>query len=157
MQEDNLLFIALGEDGPTECIGQAKIQFVPFQKASTTMARYYQAANVYIHAAKADTFPTTVLESLACGTPVVATITGGIPEQIQDGVTGFLVPSGNPEQMAIRIQQLLEDSKQHRVMSQQAASAARYNFNIEIMLEKYLSWYQEILNPQYRGKKPCIF
>lgn len=78
-----LLFIALGEDAPTERVGEAEIRFVPRELDPHAVARYYQAADVYVHAARADTFPTSVIEALACGTPVVATAVGGIPEQVK--------------------------------------------------------------------------
>ena len=53
------------------------------RKGAETVAPYYQAADVYLHAAKADNFPRAVLEALCCGTPVVATAVGGIPEQVK--------------------------------------------------------------------------
>ena len=59
------------------------MRFVGHQKSAQTVAQYYQAADVYLHAATADTFPRAVLEALACGTPVVATGVGGIPEQVR--------------------------------------------------------------------------
>ncbi len=79
---EDILFLALGEDAPAERIGRAEIRFIPHQPDTALVARYYQAADLYLHAARADTFPTTVLEALACGTPVVATAVGGIPEQV---------------------------------------------------------------------------
>jgi glycosyltransferase involved in cell wall biosynthesis len=81
--QENLLFIALGEDAPAERIGQLEVRFVPYQQDTEIVARYYQAGDIYLHAARADTFPNTVLEALACGTPVVATAVGGIPEQVK--------------------------------------------------------------------------
>ncbi len=62
--------------------------------------------------ARAETFPNTVLEALACGTSVVATAVGGIPEQIKNGVNGFLVAASDSEEMAARIEQLLSDNDQ---------------------------------------------
>jgi glycosyltransferase involved in cell wall biosynthesis len=56
---------------------------------------------------KADTINHAILEALVCGTPVVATAVGGIPEQIEGGVTGFLAPAGDAASMAARIEQLL--------------------------------------------------
>ena len=90
-----MLCIALGETAPSEQIGDIEIRFVPYQKDPEQVARYHQAADIYIHPARADTFPTTIIEALACGTPVVATAVGGIPEQIVEGKTGFLVPVGD--------------------------------------------------------------
>jgi len=46
LQGQDVLFIALGEDAPAEQIGQAEIRFVPYQKDHTSVARYYQAADV---------------------------------------------------------------------------------------------------------------
>ncbi len=96
-QGQNIVFIVLGEEAPSEHIGQTEIRFVAYQNDPQVVARYYQAADVFIHAARADNFPTTILEALACGTPVVATAVGGIPEQIVDGETGFLVPPGDAQ------------------------------------------------------------
>ncbi len=77
-----LLLLALGESAPPEHIGSATVRYVPFESDPRRVAAYYQAADVYVHAARADTFPNTILEALACGLPVVATAVGGIPEQI---------------------------------------------------------------------------
>ena len=62
MKEQPVLFIALGDIGKEESIGTARIQFVPYQDAPSFVARYYQAADVYVHAAKADTFPSSGLK-----------------------------------------------------------------------------------------------
>ncbi|MBI2835569.1 MAG: glycosyltransferase [Acidobacteria bacterium] len=56
------------------------------------LAAYYSAADVYVLATVADNLPYTVLEAMACETPVVASRVGGIPEQVEDGTTGLLVP-----------------------------------------------------------------
>jgi glycosyltransferase involved in cell wall biosynthesis len=146
LHNQDVLFIALGEDAPAEQIGQAEVCFVPFQKDPEIVARYYQAADVYAHAAKVDTFPNTVLEALACGTPVVATAVGGIPEQIQDGATGFLVPPGDSGAMAKRIIQLLADNSLQSRIGTQAADIARKHFDLNRRVDDYLTWYQEIFS-----------
>lgn len=145
MPGQDIIFLALGDDGPPETIGKATIQFVPYQKDPKTIAKYYGAADLYIHAAKADTFPNTVLESLACGTPVVGTIVGGIPEQIEEGKTGFLVPVGQAEAMAEAMLKVLENSQLGREMGDLAAQAARRKYSLQRMIEDYLQWYRHIL------------
>lgn len=145
LSEQNVLFIALGEKAPMERIGQAKICFVPYQKDPEGVARYYQAADVYVHAARADTFPNTILEALACGTPVVATAVGGIPEQIEDGVSGFLTPPGDAEAIAARVVGLLADEETRRRLAHQAAEFAEHRFDLNRQVDDYLAWYEGIL------------
>ena len=141
----DLLFIALGEAGPAERIGRAEIRFVPYQQDAATVAGYYQAADGYVHAARADTFPNTVLEALACGTPVVATALGGIPEQIIHGETGLLVPPGMAESMAAAIVSLLTDSPLRARMGTNAALDAQKRFSLDRQVSAYLAWYRTIL------------
>jgi glycosyltransferase involved in cell wall biosynthesis len=144
LQDQNLIIIDLGEKASIERIGRTEIRFVAYQKDPKNLALYYQAADVFIHAARADTFPTTILESLACGTPVVATEVGGIPEQISDGKTGFLVPPGDARAMAARIEQILSDGDLRQKMSQAAADSARRRFDLEREVDDYLKWYESI-------------
>ena len=125
--------------------GGARIQFVPYQKDPAVVARFYRSADIYIHAARTDTFPNTILESLACGTPVVATAVGGVPEQVDEGQTGFLTPPGDSEAMAARISQLLENDNLRHTFGCRAADTARRRFDLVRQVEDYLNWYYEIL------------
>ena len=161
-----ILFLALGESGPPERIGDATIQFIPFIHETKTVAQYYQAADVYIHAARADTFPCTVLESLACGTPVVATAVGGIPEQIKslnaldhaaipsastDSATGLLVGAGDGECLAHGIEQLM-DSRLRRQLGENAGRDAAARFDLHRHADDYLGWYADILDRRHSKK-----
>ena len=140
-----MLFLALGEEAPTERIGQAEVRFIPYQKELETVARYYQAADIYLHAARADTFPNTVLEALACGTPVVATAVGGIPEQVKDDVTGRLVPPEDAEAMAEAIIILLTDEALRRRLGYGAGQDAQIRFGLSRQVDTYLEWYRAIV------------
>jgi glycosyltransferase involved in cell wall biosynthesis len=155
-----LKFIALGEKAPAERAGDATIEFVPFQKEAETVARYYQSADIFVHAARADTFPNVVLESLSCGTTVVATSVGGIPEQIKgldmgftdaagygaDDATGVLVPPRNPDAMAFALQRLLVEDSLRSQLSENAARDVRKRFTFSRQVDAYLEWYCQILN-----------
>lgn len=160
LRDRPVLCIALGEDAPAERVGGAEIRFVPFQKEPDVVARYSQAADVYVHAARADTFPNAVLESLACGTPVVATAVGGIPEQLRSleasaGVghhaygpgeaTGVLVPPGDARAMASAVERLLVDERLRLRLGENAARDARERFDLRRQVDDYLEWYGEIL------------
>ena len=126
-------------------LDKLELRFVPYQKDPLTVSRYYQAADAYIHAARVDTFPNTILEALACGTPVVATSVGGIPEQIEDGKTGFLTLPTDADDMALRIEQLLTDKDLAKEMGDHAAKSARNRFDLMQQAEEYIKWYKKIL------------
>ncbi len=111
------------------------------ERSSMKIARFYQAADLYIHPARAETFPTTVLETLACGTPVVASAVGGIPEQVIEGRTGFLVPVGDARALAGRVLDLLADEGLRLRMGRQAAENAARRFGLEKMVREYLVFY----------------
>src|SRR5262245_23731658 len=123
---------------------------------ASAVARYYQAADVYLHAARADTFPNTVLEALARGKPVVATAVSGIPEQVDEAQTGFLVPVGDAHALADRLVQLLSESSLRQDMGKQAAEVALRRFDLHRQADAYLAWHHELvhqraLNPLVRN------
>ena len=164
--EQKILFIALGEEPQTERIGRAELRFVPYQSDPEVVARYYQAADLYLHVANVETFPNTVIEALASGTPVVATAVGGIPEQVKglrgvselrageprwnehgsDEATGFLAPSGDAQRLAQGMEHLLHDEALCSRLGENAARDARERFGLDKQAERYLSWYREILS-----------
>jgi len=141
----HVLFLALGEAGPAERIGQAEIRFVPYQNDPSIVALYHQAADIYIHAARAESWGLTITEALACGTPVVATAVGGIPEQVSHGETGLLVPPGQAAPMAETILRLLADETLRTRLGVNAALDAHRRFGMDRQVEAYLEWYRAIL------------
>lgn len=140
-----ILVIALGEQASAETLGTVEIRYIPYQQDRHAVAAYLQAADLYVHAARADTFPSAVLEALACGTPVIGTRVGGIPEQIDDGKTGLLVPPADAEAMAKAILALSGDQTFCRTLGRQAAEAAAARFGLDRMIDQYLNWYGDLV------------
>lgn len=154
-----LRFIAVGESAPDEQIGPATISFLAY-KTPAEMAQYYQAADVYIHAARAENFPNTVIEALSCGTPVLATAVGGVPEQVKglryqgdksglnhfdlDHATGILTPVGDVAALSSAISHLFGEADTLERLSVSAARDARLRFNIKNTGAQYLDFFDEI-------------
>ena len=139
-----LLLICLGQVGETEQRGSVTLRFAGFEHDPQRVAQYYQAADVYLHAARAEAFGLVIAEAMACGTPVIATAVGGIPEVVRDGETGFLVALGDAAAMADRLEQLLKDAALTAQLGRQAAVHARQAFDLQRQVESYLDWYQEM-------------
>jgi glycosyltransferase involved in cell wall biosynthesis len=137
--------LVLGEEAPPEQLEGAVIEFVPFTVDPEMMARYYQAADAYLHPARADTFPSGVLEAMACGIPVLATAVGGIPEQLEEGCTGFLTAPGDAPALAERILQICSDPEMRQRMGSQARDRARRLYGLDRQVGEYLNWYTELL------------
>jgi glycosyltransferase involved in cell wall biosynthesis len=143
--EKEPIFVVLGQASPPEHIGGVEVRYAGYQSDPRVVARYYQAADIYLHASHADTFPIAVLEALACGAPVIATAVGGIPEQVEDGRTGFLVPPRDAGSLAARVSQLLSDRSRLESMGREAAESARRRFGLDQQIDAYLDWYRELV------------
>ena len=88
--------------------------------------------------------PTTILEAMALGVPVVATDVGGVREALRHGETGFLVASGDSSGMAKFLLQLAQDLSLRRHMGQKARKSVE-TFGLESIGEGYLEIYRELL------------
>lgn len=149
--------VVLGAPGMDVHGEHATILGRPFEPDARRLALYYQAADVYVHAARADTFPTTTLEAMAAGLPTVAAAVGGVPEQVrslrswagsaahgEDAATGILVPPGDGERMAGALAHLLADEPLRRRLGHNAARVARADHDAELQCDAYLRWYRAL-------------
>jgi len=143
LRDEQILVLTVGENGASEGLGNVEFRFVPPQHEPNMMVPYYQAADVYVHAAHAETQPLVLMEAMACGRPTVATAVGGIPEVIQDGRTGYLVPYRDAHAMADRVEELLADQAKLRQFGANAVEVAQ-NFDFNRQVDEYLRWFAQI-------------
>jgi glycosyltransferase involved in cell wall biosynthesis len=83
-------------------------------------ARIYQSADLFICASREDNLPNTVMEAMACGLAVLGTKVGGIPEMVDDGSTGRLVPGGDAASLSAALLGLVRDKAAIRRMGAMA-------------------------------------
>ncbi len=151
--DSELLFICLGKEGMTRFLGQGRIVYPGFIQNIHTIADYYRASDVYLHAARDEAFGKMVSEAMASGTPVVATEVGGIPEQINHGETGFLVKPNDEKETSNVIEYLLANKGERDRMALTAYDYARNKFNLEQQADRFLDWYAEIFEDWYFWKQ----
>lgn len=105
----------------------------------------YQSAALFVLPSHHEGMPTVILESMACGCPVLATSVGGIPSLIQDGENGGLIPPGNACALAQRILDLLQNPQLLTYLSKQARDMVEDRFSWEIICSRYLQQYKSML------------
>ena len=100
----------MGEDGESTSCNHVRLKKLGWLQDKRKVAKVYQASDIYLHPTKADTYPNVILEAMSCGTPVIASDVGGIPEQITDQVDGRILPN-QPETFASAIKEIILDDK----------------------------------------------
>jgi len=113
----------------------------PMDRAALVQA--YQSADVYVMPTLWDNFPNTCLEAMACGVPVVASAVGGLPEIINDGVDGRLVPPRDPERLAAEVVGLLQHPRRRVAMGQAARRRIETAFTPERVARETTAAYEE--------------
>ncbi len=109
------------------------------------IARYYSAADVFVAPSLADNLPYTVLEAMACETPVVATRVGGIPEEIEDHVTGRLFNRGSWEELGAALVELLENPARAAAMGKAGRRRTEEHFEMSRFVGRYEALYGSLL------------
>ena len=103
-----------------------------------------KAFDLFVMSSTTEGLGTSLLDAMACGTPVVATAVGGIPEVVVDGETGLLVPPRDPDALAHAILRLLEDRALRERMGAAGLARVRERFTAEAMVERTLQAYARL-------------
>ncbi len=109
-----------------------------------TVAPLLAAADLFLLPSQTESFGLAALEAMACGVPVLASRTGGLPEVLTDDVEGILEPPGSVEAMARRAIALLKDPVRHAAMREAAIRRAR-TFSADSIVPQYEAFYAEVL------------
>jgi len=146
VQADNWMALAVG--GTVEFakwVPQGvEVRQLGYVKGAEAIAKVYSAADLYCITSLADNFPTTVLESMACGTPVVGFAVGGIPEQVTEGC-GQLVTLGDARALGKAITDLLADDTKRKKMGELCRKRAEQEYNLQLFIERHLALYRELV------------
>jgi len=108
------------------------------------LAQHYSAVQIAVVPSLYEGFGLPAAEAMACGTPVIATTGGALPEVVGDA--GILVPPGSVDALAAAIKQLLNDKQAQQRMSEAGKKRVREKFNWEQAARKTLEVYQEVLS-----------
>jgi len=102
-------------------------------------------SDLFILPSSSESFGLAALEALACGVPVISTNSGGIPEVVEHGKSGFLSEAGNFKEMGQNALNIISDNQTHNQFKSNAIKSAK-KFDIQHILPKYEEVYKESLN-----------
>lgn len=102
-------------------------------------------ADLMLMPSELESFGLAALEAMACKVPAIATRVGGVPELIDDGVTGLLFAVGDVDAMAAGAVQLLKDRARFEAMREAARKTAQTRFCSTLVLPRYVSYYESVL------------
>lgn len=119
-------------------------------RTQAEVAEVLSGADMLVLPSFAEGVPVVLMEAMASGLPVVSTRIAGIPELVEDGVTGFLVPAGDVETLTARIDTLLSDPERARAMG----AAGRAVVEAEFDLRREVDWLARIFEGSLSGTLP---
>lgn len=106
---------------------------------------YFRQAEIFIYPSFHEGIPIAVIEAMACGLPVVATRAGGLPDLVQEGVNGFLVPPGQAEALADQVAILIRDVPLRQKMQRESCRLAQEKFGIDQHVNQLVGIYEAIV------------
>ncbi|HKV26032.1 MAG TPA: glycosyltransferase [Candidatus Acidoferrum sp.] len=139
-----VFLLSMGRDTPkfTKPFAHKHLGYVNEEQYQSII---YSAADIFVIPSLQEAFGQTALESMACGTPVVGSDAGGIPELVRDGVTGLLFPAGDPRALAEALGRLIESEGLRAAMGAEARRMAMREYSIEIQARRYSELYARML------------
>ncbi|MCB0197035.1 MAG: glycosyltransferase family 4 protein [Anaerolineae bacterium] len=113
---------------------------------SRLLSLIYSAADLFVLPSLQEAFGQTALEAMACGTPVIASDVGGVPDLVQHQQTGLLVPPQDPAALQAALRQLLVDSMTRLEMARRCRQWVLDQFTSDRQLEQHLQLYERLKN-----------
>jgi len=137
----NLLLLSVGRGkppvtGPISCLHMGEVE------NDRWLSVIYSAADLFVIPSLQDNLPNTVLESMACGTPVVGFEVGGIPDMVRSGTTGQLVPVGDSIALRQAITHLLNAPSTRRQMGAECQRIVREEYSYELLAMRHAALYE---------------
>ncbi|MCU7883933.1 MAG: glycosyltransferase, partial [Candidatus Thiodiazotropha sp. (ex Lucinoma annulata)] len=121
---------------------QQHVIMAGFRKDLPTML---PCLDLLVHPALMEGLGIALLQGASAGLPIVAVDAGGMPEVVEDGVNGFLVPAGSVEALGDALHRLLVDEPLRRQMGESGREKMRRSFSVEQMVEGNLRVYRDLL------------
>ncbi len=145
--KDKLELLVVGQMAPATPVETGvSIRYLGVVKDELVMRQIYSAADVTVLSSIQENLPNSIMESMACGTPVVAFNIGGIPELIEHQLNGYLATPFEASDLASGIRMVLSDETRRLELSAMARTKIEASFDAQLMTRLYQSIYEGLRN-----------
>ena len=144
-RDANAELVVVGATGPGDMpeLGMPA-HFMGYLPDEESQIALYSAADVLVAPSMQENLANTVMEGLACGTPVVAFNIGGMPDMIEHRASGYLATPFEPDDLAAGIMWVLEDGSRHARLAQAARNTVLQRFALDSVANRYLALYHSL-------------
>ena len=129
---------------PSTCGGSASPTGVIVREKVSDIEDYLQVADIGLFTSDTESFCLSILEAMCFGCPSVSTRVGGIPEVVEDNVSGVLVPAGDADALASALEGLIHDPARRSALGRAAQARARELFSAEVIVPRYEALYRRL-------------
>lgn len=141
---NNLELLVMGKaDHNFEKYFSIPVNYLGQVSGNENLCRIFNAADAFLLPSQQDNLPNTIMESLACGTPVIAFKTGGIPEMVEHKTTGYLAEEKSPSSLADGINWLVKFN--NKGIQKTCIDFVTNNYSEKLISEKYIQVYKKLL------------
>ncbi len=119
---------------------------VKFLGKQDNLPEILSASDLFLMPSQSESFGLSALEAMSCGVPVVSSSVGGLPELILQNETGFIAEFGDVDRMAKYTLDLLKNDRKRKIFSKNSRNRAIKNFETNLLIPKYIEYYEKILS-----------
>jgi glycosyltransferase involved in cell wall biosynthesis len=145
IEQDNVSLVSIGGDEPDLETATPHVHLGRIS-SDLLLSVFYSLADVFVIPSRQDNLPNTVLESMACGTPVVGFDTGGIPDMVRPGETGWLAEVGNVQTLRHSLEQALRDEEARHRMARRCREVVEAEYTLDLQARRYRDLYRKMVS-----------